>query len=201
VKNEIASLYTDKDLGEAKYFLGINLNLNGTLRLSKKYIENILERFIMTASKPVSYSMGPNKNMMEHKPRSKEDVNSIISVLCREAIGALLCLSIRTRPKISVAVVTLAKYAQEHHPLHWEGVKIILWYLQGIKKKALVLRNEEGTNPLYSPCTQMQTGELTRTSATVAHVSYVSLLQALFGGSLASRTPLQFQAAKQNTWR
>ena len=151
VKEEIASLYTIKDLGEAKYFLGIKLdrNSNGTLRLSQtNYIENILERFNMTASKAVSSPMVPNKNMMEHKPRSKEDASTMTSVPYREAIGALLYLSIRTRPDIAVAVGTLAKHVQEPHPLHWEGVKRILRYLQGTKDKALVFRTEERTNPL-----------------------------------------------------
>jgi hypothetical protein len=165
------------------------------------YIENILERFNMTASKPISSPMVPNKNMMEHKPRSKEDASSMISVPYREAIGALLYLSIRTRPGIAVAVGTLAKHVQEPHPLHWEGVKRILRYLQGTRNKALVFRTKEAQTHKYSPCTQMPTGELTRTSATVAQVSYFSLVQTLFGGSLASRTPLQFQAARQNTWR
>ena len=86
--------------------------------------------------------------MMEHKPRSKEDANSMTSVPYREAIGALLYLSIRTRPDIAVAVGTLAKHVQEPHPLHWEGVKRILRYLQGTKDKALVFRTEERTNPL-----------------------------------------------------
>jgi hypothetical protein len=132
VKEEIESLYPIKDLGEAKYFLGIKIddNSNGTLRLSQtNYIENILERFNMTASNPVSSPMVPNKNMMEPKPRSKEDASSMISVPYREAIGALLCLSIRTRPDISVAVGTLAKHVREPHALHWEGVKRIIRYL------------------------------------------------------------------------
>jgi hypothetical protein len=90
------------------------------------YIENILERFNMTATKPVSSPMAPNKNMMKHKPRSKEDASSMIGVPYREAIGALLYLSIRTRPDIAVAVETLAKHVQETHPLHWKGVKCIL---------------------------------------------------------------------------
>ena len=151
MKEEIASLCTIKDLGEAKYFLGIKLdrNSNGTLRLSQtNYIENILERFNMTASKQVSSPMVPNKNMMEHKPRSKEDASSMISVPYREAIGALLYLSIRTRPDIAVAVGTLAKHVQEPHMIHWEGVKRVLRYLQGTKDKALVFRTEERTNPL-----------------------------------------------------
>jgi hypothetical protein len=79
VKEEIASLYTIKDLGEANYFLGIKLdrNSNGTLRLSKtNYIENILERFNMTASKTVSSPMVPNQNMMGHKPIKTFDLEA-----------------------------------------------------------------------------------------------------------------------------
>ena len=154
MKEEIASLYTIKDLGEAKYFLGIKLdrNSNGTLRLSQtNRIENILERFNMTASKAVSSPMVPNKNMMEHKPRSKEDASTMTSVPYREAIGALLYLSIRTRPDIAVAVGTLAKHVQEPHPLHWEGVKRILRYLQVTKYKTLIILTEEHTNPQLPP--------------------------------------------------
>jgi hypothetical protein len=62
--------------------------------------------------------------MMEHKPRTKEDASSMISVPSREALGALLYLSIRTRPDIAVAVGALAKHVQEPHPLHWEGVNV-----------------------------------------------------------------------------
>jgi hypothetical protein len=96
----------------------------------------------MTASKPVSSPMVPNKNMMEHKPRSKEHASSIIIIPYREAIGALLYISIRTRPDIETAVGTLSKHVQEPHSLHWERVKRILRYLQGTKNKALVFRTE-----------------------------------------------------------
>jgi Reverse transcriptase (RNA-dependent DNA polymerase) len=150
VKEEIASLYTIKDLEEANYFLGIKLdrNSNVTLRMSQtNYIENILERFNMTASKPVSSPMVPNKNIMEQKPIIKEDASSMISVPYREAIGALLYLSIRTRPDIAVAVGTLEKHVQEPHSLHCEGVKRILRYLQGTRNKALGFRTKESTNP------------------------------------------------------
>jgi hypothetical protein len=48
----------------------------------------------MIASKSVSPPMVPNNNMMELKPSSKEDSSSMISVANREAICALLYLSI-----------------------------------------------------------------------------------------------------------
>jgi hypothetical protein len=92
--------------------------------------------------------MIPNKNLMERIPRTEEDASAMIGVPYREAIGALLYLSIRTRPDIAVAVGTLAKHVQEPRPLHWEGVKRILRYLQGIKNKALVFRTGANTTTL-----------------------------------------------------
>jgi hypothetical protein len=121
VKEEIGRLYKIKDLGEAKYFLGIKLerNTHGTLRMSQtNYIENILDRFNMAASKPVPSPMVPNKTLMERIPRTEEEASAMIGVPYREAIGALLYLSIRTRPDIAVAVGTLAKHVQEPRPLH-----------------------------------------------------------------------------------
>ena len=202
VKDEIGRLYTIKDLGEAKYFLGIKLerNTHGTLRLSQtNYIENILDRFNMTASKPVPSPMVPNKTLMQRIPRTEEEASAMIGVPYREAIGALLYLSIRTRPDIAVAVGTLAKHVQEPRSLHWEGVKRILRYLQGTKNKALLFRTAMSTDPLT--LTVYAAGQLTRMSGTVAQVSRVSSVQTPFGGSPESRTLLQSQVARRNTWR
>jgi hypothetical protein len=72
----------------------------------------------------------------------------MIGVPYREAIGALLYMSIRTRPDITVAVGALAKHVHESRPLHWEGVKRILRYLQGTKNNPLVFQTGKSTDPL-----------------------------------------------------
>jgi hypothetical protein len=85
-------------------------NTHGTLRLSQtNYIENILDRFNMAASRPVPSHMGSKQNANPLRiPRTEEEASAMIGVPYREAIGALLYLSIRTRPDIEVAVGTHA---------------------------------------------------------------------------------------------
>jgi hypothetical protein len=76
-------LYTIKDLGEAKYFLGIKLerNTHGTLRLSQtNNIENILDRFNMAASRPVPSPMVPSKTLMQRIPRTEEEASAMLGV-------------------------------------------------------------------------------------------------------------------------
>jgi hypothetical protein len=154
VREELGRLYKIKDIGEVNYFLGIKLerNTHGTLRLSQiNYIENILHRFNTAARKPVPSPMVPNKNLMEHIPRTEEEASAMIRVHHREAICALLYLSICTRPDIAVAVCTLAKQVQKPCTLHWKGVKRILRYLQGTKNKALLFQVDNTTDPLTLP--------------------------------------------------
>jgi hypothetical protein len=151
VKDEIASLYTIKDLGEAEYFLGIKLDrgTSGELKLSQtKYVESVLDRFNMSGCKPAPSPMVPNKEVMERKERSDDEARLMAGVPYREAIGALLYLSIRTRPDIAVAVCTLAKHVQSPRPLHWEAVKRVLRYLQGTKHEGLVFHAVERSEPL-----------------------------------------------------
>jgi hypothetical protein len=102
----------------------------------------------MAASRPVPSPMVPSKTLMQRIPRTEEEASAMIGVPYREAIGALLYLSIRTRPDIAVAVGTLAKHVQEPRPLHWEGVKRILRYLQGTENKALVFQTGKSADPL-----------------------------------------------------
>jgi hypothetical protein len=102
----------------------------------------------MAASRPVPSPMVPRKTVMQRIPITEEEASTMIGVPYREAIGALLYLSIRTRSDIAVAVGPLAKHVQERRPLHWEGVKRILRYLQGTKNKALVFQTGKSTDPL-----------------------------------------------------
>jgi hypothetical protein len=56
----------------------------------------------------------------------------------REAIGALMYLSVCSISHIAVAVCTLGKHVQEPRPIHWEAVKRILRYLKGTQNEGLV---------------------------------------------------------------
>jgi hypothetical protein len=84
--------------------------------------------------------MLPNTISMEESSITSVERAAIINVPYREAIGALMYLSVRTRPDIAVAVCTLAKHVQEPRPIHWEAVKRILRYLKGTQNEGLVFQ-------------------------------------------------------------
>jgi hypothetical protein len=102
----------------------------------------------MAARRPVPSPMVSSKTLMQRIPKTEEEASAMIGVPYREAIGALLYLSIRTRPEIAVAVGTLAKNVKEPRPINWEGVKRILRYLKETKNKALVFQTGKSTDPL-----------------------------------------------------
>jgi hypothetical protein len=77
----------------------------------------------------------------------------LVTVPYREAIGALMVLSVRTRPEIAVAIGSLAMHVQQPLPLHWAGVKRILLYLHGTANGGLVfykVPDHEFTPAIYA---------------------------------------------------
>ena len=84
--------------------------------------------------------MLPNTISLEESSITDVERAAMIGVPYREAIGALMYLSVRTRPDIAVAVCTLAKHVQEPRPIHWEAVKRILRYLKGTQSEGLVFQ-------------------------------------------------------------
>jgi hypothetical protein len=125
VKDETSGLSKIKDLGEATFFLGIkrDLDTGDNIKLSRTmYVKSLLERFKMSEAKSVMLSMLSQTELMEKRKRPKEEEQSMIGNPYREAIGALLYLSVRTRPDSSVAVCILAKQVQEPRSLIWEAV-------------------------------------------------------------------------------
>ena len=51
--------------------------------------------------------------------------------LYQSAIGSSLYLSVSTRPDITYAVSTLARFSWEPTKQHWTAVKRVMWYLKG----------------------------------------------------------------------
>jgi ArsR family metal-binding transcriptional regulator len=67
----------------------------------------------MEQSKPVISPMLPRAHVSDREKMINEETSNMMTTLYREAIVALMFLSARTRPDISVAVGTLAMHVQE----------------------------------------------------------------------------------------
>lgn len=123
-----------KDLGEIKKCLGIRVRRDckkGIIILDQEnYTEGILKRFGMNECKPVSTPLIPNEKLTKHTEKDKYPF--------QELIGALMYLSVCTRPDISYAISSLSHFNTCYGREHWITAKKVLSYLKG-KQKIIVL--------------------------------------------------------------
>lgn len=142
-RSEIAALiatlnsrFSLKDLGEVKYFLGIELFRTATgLHLrQQKYISDLLQKTNMSTAKQVSTPMSPTPKLSLKSGTFLENPSEY-----QATIGSLQYLSF-TRPDIAYAVNKLSQYMHCPTDLHWSAAKRILRYLVGSLSHGIHIR-------------------------------------------------------------
>lgn len=141
IKLLISKKYEVKDLGELKNFLGVKVTQDEKkIFLSQEfYIDGILDKFSMKDCKPVDNPCTPGEKLI----RSTEDDEPFDKKIYQSAVGSLLYLSIKTRPDISYAVSTVAKFSDNPNQQHWKSVKRIFRYLKGTISYGLKYEGEK----------------------------------------------------------
>jgi Reverse transcriptase (RNA-dependent DNA polymerase) len=139
------------DLGELHWMLGIEVKRDRPGRVvhlsQRAYIDAILRRHQLADLKPLSTPMDHQVRLStEQKPASAAECAMMRDVPYREAVGALNWAALATRPDIAFAVATVARFAQDPGPAHWEAVKRIFRYLSGTRD--LWLTYGEESTPL-----------------------------------------------------
>ncbi len=130
-----------KDMGPIGVLLGVEVKRDRaakTLFLSQKeYLMDVLRRFRMDGSRPVSTPM---------ERRTKGDDGSILpaDVPYRQAIGSLIYLISGTRPDIAFAVSKLSQFLDKPCSVHWVAVKRIFRYLSGTRDDGLLFDGSKG---------------------------------------------------------
>jgi hypothetical protein len=134
-KEELARSYELKDLGTAKFILGMKIERDekGDIRLSQRaYCERVLERFKMSDTKPRSTPLPAGLLLsIEDSPKTKEEVDDMKKIPYRQALGSLMWLQVATRPDLSYTVNLLSRFANNPGRKHWEALKHTLAYLKG----------------------------------------------------------------------
>jgi hypothetical protein len=138
VKSRFSSALKMTDLGEVHWLLGIEVHRDRealTLGLSQKsYIVSILKRFGFEDCKPLSMPMDPNVRLTSSQsPTTTMEIADMRHIPYREAVGALMYVSIGTRPDIAYAVSSVSRFSANPGRPHWNAVKRIFQYLQGTK--------------------------------------------------------------------
>ena len=127
------------DIDDLSWYLGIAVNYDrstGVTTLGQEsYIDQILDRFNMTDCNPSPLPHNPNQTLTKaHCPAvpDKEQLK-----LYQQLVGALLWVSVVTRPDISHAVGQCAKFMCNPGPEHVSAARLILKYLKGTKSDKL----------------------------------------------------------------
>ena len=128
IKSKLMHEFKMKDLGNAKYFLGVIIEyLNGSMFLSQSaYLKGILRKFNMEncASAKTPMEIHPNQEVGSSK--------CIIGIKpYRELIGCLMYACIGTRPDIFAAVNFYSQFQSNATEIQWKGLKRVLRYLKG----------------------------------------------------------------------
>ena len=144
VKEGLGREFKMKDLGLAKFLLGIEIRRqeNGdVLLVQEKYARDVVGRFNMEGSKPVSTPLELGTHLdTSQQPVLDVDKEQMCNIPYRSAVGSLMYLSTCTRPDISAAISELSKFSQNPGAVHWEGVKRVLRYVNATAGDGLLYK-------------------------------------------------------------
>lgn len=141
VKTALGKKFDIKDLGQLSYFLGVKVKQqrNGAIWIGQPtYTKNILSEFGMQDCKPVSTPVSVEAKLT----KATDDENCIDQKKYQSAIGSLMYLSVSTRPDISYAVSSLARFSSKPTQRHWVALKRLLRYLKGTTKHGILYKRE-----------------------------------------------------------
>ncbi|KAK9217910.1 hypothetical protein WN943_006540 [Citrus x changshan-huyou] len=136
LKKVLARDFEIKDLGNLKYFLGMEFarSKDGIVVSQRKYVLDLLEETGLLGCKAAETPIDPN---MKLQPAKIEDVTNIDRY--QRLVGRLIYLS-HTRPDIAFAVSLVSQFMHAPGPEHFETVYRILRYLKGSPGKGLLFR-------------------------------------------------------------
>jgi hypothetical protein len=129
VKSALSDRFKMKDLGQLKWFLGIEFNFsNNCIEMNQtKYIEKILSKFRMTECHPKSIPCDMSVNSIG--PDSSKELDD--PKLFREIVGSLIYIMTCTRPDICYAVTKLSQNLSRPSFADLNLSKFTLKYLKG----------------------------------------------------------------------
>lgn len=197
IKAVLQKAFKMTDNGEARYILGMHIERNreaGTISIDQhKYLREVLQRFNMWESNPVSTPADVNAKLTKTmSPNDAAGREEMAGVPYQEAVGSVLFAAQVSRPDIQFAVNNVSRYNQNPGRAHWNAVKRIMRYLRGTVDMKLTYRRDEEA-VLHGFCdADWANDEQDRRSIT----GYVFLLQ---GGAVAWNSRKQQTVALSTT--
>ncbi|KAG7572452.1 Ribonuclease H-like superfamily [Arabidopsis suecica] len=170
-KDFLKSTFDIKDLGELKYFLGIEVcrSKEGLFLSQRKYTLDLLSQVGKLGAKPAKTPLEDDykanrKGELDNKPF--EDVTQY-----RRLVGKLIYLTI-TRPDICFAVNVVSQHMQAPTLHHWNMVNRILKYLKGAPGQGIWMGCNKNTE-LVGYCDADYAGDKTDRRSTTGYCTFI----------------------------
>ncbi|KAL2249476.1 UNVERIFIED_CONTAM: Retrovirus-related Pol polyprotein from transposon TNT 1-94 [Sesamum indicum] len=127
VKDYLHALFTIKDLGDARYFLGLEIarGSDGLYLAQTKYVRDIISDTGMSSAKSVSTPFPLGLKLTNDSGARLQQPDQY-----RRLIGRLLYLGF-TRPDISHSVQQLSQFLNHPCVAHWNAALHVVRYLKG----------------------------------------------------------------------
>ena len=143
-ESEMNAVFTMKNLGNLKYYLGLQFerNSDGTFSVHQKaYIEKKLREFNLQDSKASTIPLDPGYQKRQEilVPFNNKDIY-------RKGIGSLQYLACHTRPDIAAAASILAQKVENPSTADWTELKRIFRYLKHTKELMLKLGDKQASD-------------------------------------------------------
>ena len=135
-KDYLSDFFKMKDLGKAKYFLGIDIarGPQGMFLTQRKYALDIVAEAGLLGCKPTSTPMEQNHKLLSDKGAFYKN-----PARYRRFVGKLVYLVI-TRPELSYAVHVVSQVMQHPREAHWDAVVRVIRYLKGTPGQGIMLK-------------------------------------------------------------
>ena len=138
IKGKLSKSFSMKDMGQAKYILGIQINYdkeNGKSQLCLgSYLEKAINNLNIQNFTPYSLPIDKSTKLsITQCPSNENDKILMQKVPYAQSIGALNWLALTVRPDISYAVNYCAQFTANPGQEHWKQVKRIFGYLKKTK--------------------------------------------------------------------
>lgn len=189
-KQRLMGIFDARDLGEASYFLGMDIirdRTNRTIKLAQgRLTADLLTKHNMLEAKSLSTPLSTSTKLTKDgTPLDRSTFGY------SQLIGSLMYLSICTRPDISQAVGALARYMANPTISHWQAAKGVLRYIAGTANHGITF----GGNGLIleAYCDADYAGDIDSRRSTTGYVFILN------GGAISWSSRLQQTVAASTT--
>ncbi|CAH9143337.1 unnamed protein product [Cuscuta epithymum] len=135
-KAYLSDCFHMKDLGNLKYFLGIEVarSSSGLFLTQRKYALDIITETGLLGAKPVAFPIEQNHDLAKAVGPPLADPEPY-----RRLLGRLIYLVV-TRPDLAYAVHILSQFLQNPRHEHWNAALRVVRYLKGSPGQGILLR-------------------------------------------------------------